>query len=129
MYSLMKPLIFLIPFLLLPFILPGQDIVQGTVLEIGPGEESRGLQGANIYWESSQIGTMTDPSGQFSIPYSEQYHRLILSFVGFRSDTLLIDGPKTIRHILSRSYAWSSLRFSNKPNRKIQIPLLDRYYR
>ncbi len=99
----MKPLIFLITFLLLPFILPGQDKVQGTVLEIGSGGESRGLQGANIYWENSQIGTMTDRAGRFSIPYSAQYNRLIISFVGFRSDTLLIDGPKTIRHILSRS--------------------------
>ncbi|MEL6976873.1 MAG: TonB-dependent receptor, partial [Bacteroidota bacterium] len=35
-----------------------------------------------------------------SIPYSDEYTKLVISFVGFRSDTLTVDALKPIRHWL-----------------------------
>ncbi len=73
------------------------------VLEANPENKDVGLSGANVYWMNSQIGTITNEEGLFSIPYSEDYDTLIISYVGFESDTLTIDEPQKIRHSLKPS--------------------------
>ena len=59
-----------------------------------------GLSGANVYWMNSQIGTITREDGTFSIPFTGEYSRLIISYVGFQSDTLSIDAPRMVHHWL-----------------------------
>ncbi len=87
------------------FLTPGfsQEKVEGMVMEANPGNKHIGLSGANVYWMNSQIGTVTDEEGLFSIPYSDQYNKLIISFVGFESDTLTVNAPKMIHHSLQPS--------------------------
>ena len=76
-----------------------QDRVEGTVLEEGEnGQQS--LQGVNIYWQDSQLGTVTDGDGKFSIPFTGEYNKLIISHVGFQTDTLNINSPQVLRHIM-----------------------------
>lgn len=94
---------YLIIFFCLPLLASAQDTVQGMVMEANPENKHIGLSGANVYWEGSPIGTMTDEDGMFSIPYSKDYNKLIISFVGFESDTLTINGPKMVHHWLRPS--------------------------
>ncbi|MEO0505833.1 MAG: TonB-dependent receptor [Bacteroidota bacterium] len=91
----------LIIFLWLPIIVTAQQKLEGTVMEANPDNKNIPLSGANIYWLNSAIGTITNTDGTFSIPYDDKYNKLIISFVGFRSDTLTIDAPRPIRHWLS----------------------------
>ena len=70
-------------------------------MEANPNNNNVPLSGANVYWLNSAIGTITSTDGSFSIPYDDKYNKLIISFVGFRSDTLTIDAPRPIRHWLS----------------------------
>tara|TARA_R110002051_G_scaffold181460_1_gene250991 strand:- start:72951 stop:75233 length:2283 start_codon:yes stop_codon:yes gene_type:complete len=76
-----------------------QDKVEGTVKD---GNQI-GLPGASVYWMNSQLGVVTNEKGEFSIPFTKEYTRLIISFVGFESDTLIINEPKTIAHLLKPS--------------------------
>lgn len=85
---------------LLPLIVIAQDRVEGMVMEANPENKHIGLSGANVYWMNSQIGTITDIEGMFSIPYNKEYDKLIISYVGFKADTLTIEGPKRVRHTL-----------------------------
>ena len=62
-----------------------------------------GLPGANVYWMNSQTGTVTNEEGLFSIPYKKEFDRLIISYVGFESDILIINAPKTLHHFLQPS--------------------------
>lgn len=89
----------------LPFMAKAQDTVQGMVMEANPENKHLGLPGANVYWLGSPIGTMTLEDGTFSIPYSKEYNKLVISFVGFQSDTLTVNGPKSIHHWLKPSNA------------------------
>ncbi|QLG45815.1 TonB-dependent receptor [Costertonia aggregata] len=89
----------------LAFWTQAQDKIDGMVMESGPQGKHIGLPGANVYWMNSQIGTITNEEGMFSIPFSEKHNRLIISYVGFESDTLLIKTPKTIHHFLKASNA------------------------
>ncbi|SDL73480.1 TonB-dependent receptor plug domain-containing protein [Kriegella aquimaris] len=85
-----------------PWLIFSQEKVEGIIVEAG-NSNTAGLSGANVYWQDSQMGVVTDIEGRFSIPYKKEYDRLIISYVGFESDTLTIKEPKTIRHSLKAS--------------------------
>ncbi|NNJ87895.1 MAG: TonB-dependent receptor [Eudoraea sp.] len=84
-------------------VLTAQENVSGTVLTGDNKKNSMPLEGANVYWMNSQIGTITKEDGSFTIQYDQAYSSLIISFVGFRSDTLKITKPGTITHRLQPS--------------------------
>jgi outer membrane receptor protein involved in Fe transport len=49
------------------------------------------LVGAHVVWEQTNIGVATDVNGRFEIPKPPRLpHNLIISFIGFRTDTLQI---------------------------------------
>lgn len=100
----MKRYIYLV-ICLLPVISLAQDRVEGMVMEANSENKHIGLSGANVYWMNSQIGTITNEEGLFSIPYSTEYDKLIISYVGFKSDTLNITEPKMVHHALQPSNA------------------------
>ncbi len=89
-------------FIILPFLAFSQDKVEGVVKERN-GNGSKVLPGANVYWMNSQTGTITNDEGFFSIPYTKEYDKLIISYVGFKTDTLTINEPKKVNHLLNPS--------------------------
>ena len=89
--------------ILSPSLFFAQEKIEGMVMEANPDGKHIGLPGANVYWMDSQIGTVTNEEGLFSIPFTEAYDRLIISYVGFESDTLTLTEPKMIHHALKPS--------------------------
>ncbi|WP_250434781.1 TonB-dependent receptor [Hanstruepera flava] len=94
----MKKIFFLV--MLLPFITFAQDELQGTIFEKNDSNQTIPLPGANVYWLNSDKGDVTDFNGKFSVPYSSQYKKLIISYVGYKTDTLTISSAKTVEHTL-----------------------------
>ena len=88
---------------LMPMISLSQEKVEGRVKEANLENKPIGLAGANVYWMNSQIGTITNDKGFFSIPFSKEYNKMIISYVGFKSDTLIINVPKMLEHSLQPS--------------------------
>ncbi|MEP4946697.1 MAG: TonB-dependent receptor [Flavobacteriaceae bacterium] len=86
-----------------PLFITAQDKIQGMVMEANTENKPIGLSGANVYWLNSSTGTITKNDGTFTIPYLENYNKLIISYVGFRTDTLTINEPKMVRHWLQPS--------------------------
>lgn len=80
-----------------------QEKVEGMVMEGNTTGGHIPLAGANVYWLNSPMGTITNKDGLFSIPFSEQYTKLIISYVGFQIDTLTITKAKSIHHTLQLS--------------------------
>ncbi|MEP2056442.1 MAG: TonB-dependent receptor [Maribacter litoralis] len=87
---------------MLPLFGFSQEKVEGVVLD-SEGSNALGLSGASVYWKDSQTGVVTNFDGEFSIPYTKEFNTLIISYVGFQSDTLTINEPKTIRIALKSS--------------------------
>lgn len=52
--------------------------------------EGEGLIGANIRWMDSNVGATTDEEGRFSIARPAGKERLVVSYVGYESDTLRV---------------------------------------
>ncbi len=74
-----------------------QQTIEGIITEATKTNEVIPLAGANVFWQDTSVGTFTDIDGKFSIPYEPSYKKLIISFVGYKSDTLTIESPKYIR--------------------------------
>tara|TARA_R110002051_G_scaffold4043_5_gene21424 strand:- start:3565 stop:5847 length:2283 start_codon:yes stop_codon:yes gene_type:complete len=87
---------------MLPWFVFSQEKVEGVVLD-SEGVNALSLSGANVYWQDSQTGVVTDFDGKFSIPYKKEFNKLIISYVGFESDTLTINEPKKVRISLKPS--------------------------
>ncbi|MGN6619308.1 MAG: TonB-dependent receptor domain-containing protein, partial [Ilyomonas sp.] len=74
------------------------NIIKGVVLE----EDSKGsfkpLQGASVVWLDTNAGTITDENGVFHI--NDNGERLIISYTGFKSDTISVIPSHEIKIIL-----------------------------
>lgn len=74
-----------------------QDLVSGTVYGDSPDNP---LPGANVYWLLTDKGTVTDIDGKFSILSNPDSTKLIISYVGYISDTLTVRDAQRITHVL-----------------------------
>ncbi len=86
--------------LLFPIIAFSQNSISGVVLEANEHNQNIGLAGANVYWLNTEVGTVTDIDGNFTLSYKAEYKKLVISYVGFKTDTLTINTPKKIKHWL-----------------------------
>jgi outer membrane receptor for ferrienterochelin and colicin len=84
-----------------PVCLFSQENLIGTVLEANENNAILGLVGANVYWLNTSVGTVTNLDGEFTLPYQSDYKKLVISYVGFKIDTLLVKTNKPIKHWLS----------------------------
>jgi len=85
---------------LIPFALVSQTNISGIVLEQSSTESEIILPGANVYWMNTAEGVVTNLDGKFTISNSGNYKNLIISYVGFKSDTINIENQNFIKHYL-----------------------------
>lgn len=86
--------------LMFPMVMLSQNKISGMIMEANEKNEHVALVGANVYWLDTSIGTVTDIDGKFTLAYSKEYTRLVISYVGFKTDTITITKPKMVRHWL-----------------------------
>lgn len=94
----MKYILYII--ILFPLLLWSQETANGTIWEANTNNEKLGLPGANVYWLNTKVGTVTDFEGNFNLPYKKEYKQLVISYVGFKTDTITVTSPKNITHWL-----------------------------
>ena len=86
---------------MLPFMVFSQGKISGMIMEANDNNQHIGLPGANLYWLGTTVGTVTDIDGKFDLSYKKEYRKLIISYVGFKTDTLTItDASKMVHHWL-----------------------------
>lgn len=91
-----------------------QQKIEGTILETNTNNKQKGLPGANLHWLNTSIGAVTDFDGEFTIPYKKEYKKLIISYVGFNTDTLIIAKKQTINHFLTPSNTLDEVVIENR---------------
>ena len=74
--------------------------IEGWIFDGADSNAKAPLTGANVYWVGQTSGTITDQNGYFKLKKPDGAHMLVLSFVGYASDTLHISGAKAIKHTL-----------------------------
>ena len=74
--------------LIIPFLTHGQTITGQVVERVNNLQKA--LPGATVRWDSTATGTLTDSTGRFSLPTIDRSNRLLISYVGYESDTVLV---------------------------------------
>lgn len=91
----------LIFIVLLSHFLPAQSILRGVIKERSTNGNITSLVGANIIWQGTTIGTTSDSDGKFEISYSDESNTLVVSYIGYKTETITINEPKFVEVILS----------------------------
>src|SRR5690606_25088050 len=94
----MKTILYIL--LICPLFISSQEKITGMIMEANDKKEHMGLAGANVYWLDTSIGTVTNNDGMFSLDYKPEYKKLVISYVGFKTDTLTITEAKMVHHWL-----------------------------
>ncbi len=61
------------------------------------------IEGANVFWLNTNQGTITKAAGEFNIQKIRDVKSLVISYIGFKTDTIDIDDKKFITHYLTFS--------------------------
>lgn len=76
-----------------------QETISGKVID----ELNLPLPGAGVNWLNTTISASTLEDGTFKLPYSPEYTKLVISYLGYASDTITITSPKYINHKMTPS--------------------------
>ena len=73
-----------------------QETLSGKILD----DQKQPLPGASLYWLNTSTGVSTDENGEFKLPYLPDNGKLLISYIGYRTDTITVNSPKYITHTL-----------------------------
>lgn len=125
----MKKIIILILLALnFQFILAQQDInyLKGKVTEQNQKDQIPVI-GANVYWSNTTVGTTTDVNGNFKLTKLKTNNQLVVSYVGYQSDTITVVNQDYLNISLNNSLALNEVTVSYKRN-TTEVSLLDPVY-
>ena len=71
--------------------------LMGLVVELDPKGMEQPLPGAHVFWLGTTKGTTTRDNGIFLIERMQGVDRLIISFVGYRADTIVITDQANVK--------------------------------
>lgn len=95
----MKKFILITLILLVSFV-HAQETLSGTIL-YKLNQDDYPLEGASIYWLNTNKGTITNFSGDFKIEKTDETDLLVISYIGFLSDTLRVKSSPIIHFLKS----------------------------
>ena len=98
----MKIILTVLNLLLISNILLAQEEIKGQIYS-KLNEDLIPISGVNVYWLDTSKGTISNEDGKFSIPKNNNTNKLILSFIGFQTDTLLVENQPNISHVMKES--------------------------
>ena len=88
------------------------NITTGTVYELSVDGDLLPLVGANVHWSGTSVGTSSDVEGYFEIENTTDINQLVISFIGYQSDTLIIEGSESVEVLLELSVSLEEVEIS-----------------
>jgi outer membrane receptor for ferrienterochelin and colicins len=92
-------LILILSYILVPL---NAQVLKGKVTELGDDKQLVPVVGASLQWLGTDIGTFTNESGIYEILSTTKTNQLIVSYVSYESDTIIVNKEqKELNIILS----------------------------
>ena len=91
-----------------------QQEFKGMVMDKNDPKDNLGIYGASVYWLNTNTGVTTNEKGWFTIPYKKEYKKLVISFVGYKTDTITVNSLKPIHHFLTESNTLTEVTVKSK---------------
>ena len=70
-------------FFFVPALIFSQEEIKGKIMEMTSNGNELPLMGANVLWEGTSVGSVSDKNGNFRLSYDKSYKTLVVSYVGF----------------------------------------------
>ncbi|NBC83771.1 MAG: TonB-dependent receptor [Bacteroidetes bacterium] len=96
--------------------------IQGKVIVQGTDDEP--VTGANVYWPGTTVGTITDKQGRFEIPHLHGKTQLVISYIGYRKDTVDVNSTDNLEISLKKSVDIDEVKVEHR-SKSTQIGMLD----
>ena len=87
--------------LFLPFMLFSQTTFKGMLMDKNNPKDNLGVEGATVHWLGTNVSAVTNKKGWFTIAYKPEYKKIVINYLGFRTDTITIKNLKPIHHFLT----------------------------
>ena len=90
------------------------SLVRGVVLEEDDRGNFRPLARATIAWLGTGTGTLTDSTGVFKIAVTPETDRLVISYAGYRPDTIAVQPATDLKIILAGNQQLGEVTLNSK---------------
>ena len=87
--------------LLFPIFILAQTNLKGMIMDQENPKDNLGVAGATVNWLNINIGTITNEKGWFTIPFKKEYKKLVISYIGYKTDTLIVRDLTPIHHFIT----------------------------
>lgn len=103
-------------FLIIPTIYFAQSEFKGMIMDKNNPKDNLGVEGVSVHWLNTNIGTTTNNKGWFTIPYKSTYKKIVVSYIGYKTDTLTITSLEPIHHFLTPEGELNEITIQSKRN-------------
>ena len=86
--------------LLFPIFILAQTNLKGMIMDQENPKDNLGVAGATVNWLNTNIGTITNEKGWFTIPFKKGYKKLVISYIGYKTDTIIVRDLTPIHHFI-----------------------------
>ncbi|WP_339342367.1 TonB-dependent receptor [uncultured Polaribacter sp.] len=86
--------------LLFPIFILAQTNLKGMIMDQENPKDNLGVAGATVNWLNTNIGTITNEKGWFTIPFKKEYKKLVISYIGYKTDTIIVRDLTPIHHFI-----------------------------
>ena len=87
--------------LLFPIFILAQTNLKGMIMDQENPKDNLGVAGATVNWLNTNIGTITNEKGWFTIPFKKEYKKLVISYIGYKTDTIVVKDLTPIHHFIT----------------------------
>ena len=102
--------------LFLPMIIFTQNTFKGMIMDKNNAKDNLGIEGVTVHWLNTNISAITNSKGWFAIAYKPNYKKLVISYLGYKTDTLTIADLKPIHHFLTPETELDEITIESKRN-------------
>jgi len=75
-----------------------------------------GVDGASVHWLNTNVGAVTNAKGWFAISYKTEYKKLVISYLGYKTDTVTIRNLEPLHHFITPQSELEEITIKSKRN-------------
>ncbi len=105
-------------------LLGDENYIQGMVYERNAQKERIPLQGVNVRWLHSNVGTTTGADGHFALERFAGTKKIVVSYVGYQTDTIDMSGEQMVAIVLNNQLYLDEVEVSHR-RRATEVSFVD----
>jgi hypothetical protein len=102
--------------LFIPYILFSQVTFRGMIMDRNNSKANLGVDGASVHWLNTNVGAVTNAKGWFAISYKTEYKKLVISYLGYKTDTVTIRNLEPLHHFITPQSELEEITIKSKRN-------------